>query len=64
MQFMSPRWSRRTDKWGRDRFRFTRRVIEEVRTAIGPDMALSVNASAREKHHVPEGRPGCERMYL
>lgn len=64
MQFLSPRWNRRTDKWGQDRTLFLRRAIEEVRKNIGPNMALSVNVSAHEKHHLPEDPPGYDENYL
>jgi len=63
MQFMSPKWNQRLDKWG-DRKLFIQTVIREVRKAIGPNMALSVNVSASERQREPEDVPGYDEDYL
>jgi 2,4-dienoyl-CoA reductase-like NADH-dependent reductase (Old Yellow Enzyme family)/pyruvate/2-oxoglutarate dehydrogenase complex dihydrolipoamide dehydrogenase (E3) component len=64
MQFLSPRWNRRTDKYGEDRTLFLRRLIEECRKAVGPDIALSVNVSAHEAPQPGENPPGYDENYL
>ena len=64
MQFMSPRWNLRTDKWA-DRKLFIQTTIKEVRKAIGPKVALSVNVSATEAQRPPEtAYPGYDQQYL
>ncbi len=63
-EFMSPRWNRRTDKWG-DHKSFVQTCIKEIRKAIGPNMDLSVNVSATEAQRPPETEhPGYDEKYL
>lgn len=55
-QFLSPLSNIRTDEYGGSPYRrmlFLKRVLREVRTRIGPDMALSVRLSASDT--VPGG---------
>ncbi|MBI2877404.1 MAG: NADH:flavin oxidoreductase, partial [Candidatus Tectomicrobia bacterium] len=47
-QFLSPSFNSRTDRWGEDRLLFARRVIQEIRKAIGPDFPLLWRISAEE----------------
>lgn len=47
-QFLSPSFNHRSDRWGQDRLLFPRRVIQEVRKAVGPDYPLLWRISAEE----------------
>jgi 2,4-dienoyl-CoA reductase-like NADH-dependent reductase (Old Yellow Enzyme family) len=54
--FLSPRFNKRTDMYGgslKNRMRFLLEVVEKVRDAIGPKVALGVRATADE--HMPDG---------
>ncbi len=50
-QFLSPHTNKRTDQWGGsfdNRLRFALRVIDEVKEACGPDMAVGIRISGDE----------------
>ena len=54
--FLSPRFNKRIDMYGgslKNRMRFLLEVVEKVREAIGPKIALGVRASSDE--HQPDG---------
>lgn len=49
--FLSPKWNKRTDEYGGsldDRARLPIRVLQAVRAAIGPDMALTAKMNMRD----------------
>jgi 2,4-dienoyl-CoA reductase-like NADH-dependent reductase (Old Yellow Enzyme family) len=55
-EFLSPRYNRRTDRYGgthENRMRFLLEIVRKTRAAIGDDMALGVRLSADE--HIPGG---------
>lgn len=64
MQFLSPRWNRRTDEWGEDKTRFLRTIFREVKKAVGPNYPVSVNVSASEVPMPGENPPGYTEEYL
>ncbi|MBI2964321.1 MAG: FAD-dependent oxidoreductase [Deltaproteobacteria bacterium] len=64
MQFLSPRWNRRTDEYGADRSLFLRRLTRAVRSALPAHMALSVNVSAHEAPVAGEEPRGYDESYL
>lgn len=50
-QFLSPHSNKRTDQWGgsfENRMRFSLRVINQVKEACGPDMAVGIRISGDE----------------
>jgi len=52
-QFWSPRSNFRTDEWGgslENRMRFGREVLEEVRSAVGPDFVVGLRMCGDEFH--------------
>jgi 2,4-dienoyl-CoA reductase-like NADH-dependent reductase (Old Yellow Enzyme family) len=52
-QFWSPRSNFRTDEWGgslENRMRFGREVLNEVRTAVGPDFVVGLRMCGDEFH--------------
>jgi 2,4-dienoyl-CoA reductase-like NADH-dependent reductase (Old Yellow Enzyme family) len=54
--FMSEHWNRRTDEYGgspENRLRFPRELLEAVREAAGPDMALGIRFNCDEQ--LPDG---------
>jgi len=56
-QFKTTLWNKRTDKYGGDlegRLRFSMEVIEEIRNAVGNDLALIYRFSV--KHYLEGGR--------
>ncbi len=55
-EFLSPRYNRRTDRYGgthENRMRFLLEIVRKTRAAIGDGMALGVRLSADE--HIPGG---------
>lgn len=50
-QFLSPLWNHRTDEYGgslENRMRFPKRIIENVRAAVGKDFPIDMRISAHE----------------
>jgi 2,4-dienoyl-CoA reductase-like NADH-dependent reductase (Old Yellow Enzyme family) len=55
-EFLSPRYNRRTDRYGgtlENRMRFLLELVRKTKAAVGNDMAVGVRASADE--HIPGG---------
>jgi 2-enoate reductase len=56
-QFQTALWNKRTDKYGGDldgRLRFVMEIIEEIRNAVGSDLAIIYRYGAT--HYLPGGR--------
>lgn len=51
-QFVSPHSNRRTDRWGRDRLLFSRRVVESVLSSVSPGFPVGYRFSP-EEHETP-----------
>ena len=57
LQFLSPYYNKRTDKYGgsfENRARFWRETLEKVREAVGDDCAIAI--ALRGRHPVRAGR--------
>jgi 2,4-dienoyl-CoA reductase-like NADH-dependent reductase (Old Yellow Enzyme family) len=66
-QFMDPKRNQRTDEYGGslpNRCRIAVRVLQAVRTAIGPDRILGVTITAAMQEHVDAIRHLCEQVRI
>ncbi len=64
-QFLSPYWNHRDDEYGGsldNRLRFLLELIDEVRKAIGPEMALGMRFNADEMLPGGWGQPGAREI--
>jgi 2,4-dienoyl-CoA reductase-like NADH-dependent reductase (Old Yellow Enzyme family) len=55
-EFLSPRSNRRTDRWGgslENRMRFAVEVLQAVRAAVGPDVAVGMRLVGDEESRTP-----------
>ncbi len=57
-QALTPRWNTREDRWGDDRTLFARRIIDEVREVIGPDLILGYRTSTDDFRASEDGGRG------
>jgi 2,4-dienoyl-CoA reductase-like NADH-dependent reductase (Old Yellow Enzyme family) len=64
MQFLSPKWNRRTDEWGENRLLYIERVYQAMRAAVGPDFPLTIRVSATEMPRPGEPDPGYTEQYF
>lgn len=61
-QFVSPHSNRRDDAYGQDRLLFSRRVVEEVLKAVGPDYPIGYRFSPEETETPGIRWPDTERL--
>lgn len=64
MQFLSPRWNRRTDEWGQSKLLYLERTYQAIRTAVGVEFPLTIRASASEMPRAGEENPGYNEEYF